>query len=120
MVAGYVGADAPSTFDPAVVNIADDNNTITPIGNGLVSLVPNDMNNTALIRVVDGVTVFGGTTSTNVSMLITISGVEYEYVCASPAAAPTPDCGSNTVTVDVAAKMVRLGAILEIDGELSW
>ncbi len=106
MVAGYVGATAPTDSSQALVNIADNNNTITDIGLGQVSVIPVDEDNTATIQVYDGVTVLGGIASTQVTMILIKNGVEYQYLCTTLATPPTSDCGMDTVTVDVDAKMI--------------
>lgn len=124
-VAGYAVPVAATSSSPASVVIVDS-------GNPLVSS-SNNGNDGFFMTVSDGVSSISSSPILTVTMLITTGGVDYAYVCSiTSSSTSSGDCGSGTVTLDIANRMVTfVGAVMTryissgtttitIDGTIRW
>ena len=124
---GYVGMSPAVGSSPDFIIIVDSNSTV--IGSG-ISLVPQsgDTANAVVMVVTDALTP-GISQYKGISMFIIKNGVRFDYTCSTPASS-SGDCGFGTISLDMPGRSVTFnkatvqndmtGAILEIDGQLSW
>ena len=124
---GYVGMSPAVGSSPDFIIVVDSSSTVTGSG---ISIVPQsgDMANAVVMVVTDALTP-GISQFKGISMFIIKNGVRFDYTCTTPASS-SGDCGLGKISLDMPGRSVMFnkvmvqndttGAILEIDGQLSW